>query len=54
MQFDCPEDTETYVHRVGRTARYKSDGKALLLLLKNEEKIIEKLSTSKINIHKIK
>jgi superfamily II DNA/RNA helicase len=23
VQFDCPEDVATYIHRAGRTARYK-------------------------------
>uniref|UniRef100_A0A8C6SAB9 ATP-dependent RNA helicase n=1 Tax=Neogobius melanostomus TaxID=47308 RepID=A0A8C6SAB9_9GOBI len=31
LQFDCPEDADTYIHRVGRTARYKEGGEALLL-----------------------
>lgn len=22
VQFDCPEDANTYIHRAGRTARY--------------------------------
>uniref|UniRef100_A0A8C6S9M2 ATP-dependent RNA helicase n=1 Tax=Neogobius melanostomus TaxID=47308 RepID=A0A8C6S9M2_9GOBI len=26
LQFDCPEDADTYIHRVGRTARYKEGG----------------------------
>lgn len=30
VQLDCPEDANTYIHRVGRTARYEKDGKALL------------------------
>ena len=38
LQADCPEDKATYIHRVGRTARFKDKGKALLLLLPNEEK----------------
>ncbi|KAG7228914.1 hypothetical protein INR49_008692 [Caranx melampygus] len=38
LQFDCPEDADTYIHRVGRTARYKEGGEALLLLLPTEEK----------------
>lgn len=29
LSVDCPEDTETYIHRVGRTARYKAGGNAL-------------------------
>lgn len=37
LQFDCPEDAKTYIHRVGRTARYKEDGEALLILLSLEE-----------------
>ena len=35
-QVDCPEDTATYVHRVGRTARNDSKGKSLLLLTEPE------------------
>uniref|UniRef100_A0A8C2JC28 ATP-dependent RNA helicase n=1 Tax=Cyprinus carpio TaxID=7962 RepID=A0A8C2JC28_CYPCA len=38
LQFDCPEDANTYIHRVGRTARYKEGGEALLVLLPSEEK----------------
>lgn len=26
VQFDCPEDVPTYIHRAGRTARYKRHG----------------------------
>uniref|UniRef100_A0A4W5LZP9 ATP-dependent RNA helicase n=1 Tax=Hucho hucho TaxID=62062 RepID=A0A4W5LZP9_9TELE len=37
LQFDCPEDDNTYIHRVGRTARYKEGGEALLVLLPSEE-----------------
>jgi len=37
VQLDCPEDANTYIHRVGRTARYEKDGKALLFLLPSEE-----------------
>lgn len=35
-QADCPEDVASYIHRVGRTARYVSSGKGLLLLLPSE------------------
>ena len=23
VQLDCPDDTESYIHRVGRTARFR-------------------------------
>lgn len=36
LQVDCPEDVDTYIHRVGRTARYESAGNALLFLLPSE------------------
>jgi len=37
LQVDAPEDVETYIHRVGRTARYESKGRALLFLMPSEE-----------------
>lgn len=37
IQLDCPEDSATYVHRVGRTARYQRKGQALLFLCPSEE-----------------
>lgn len=37
VQLDAPEDVETYIHRVGRTARYESKGKGLLMLCPSEE-----------------
>ena len=43
IQFDCPEDISTYIHRVGRTARYKSKGSSLLFLLPSEAKFAEKV-----------
>lgn len=37
VQADAPEDVDMYIHRVGRTARYTSGGKALLLVTPQEE-----------------
>ncbi|ODN86073.1 ATP-dependent RNA helicase DBP4 [Cryptococcus wingfieldii CBS 7118] len=37
IQLDCPEDVDTYIHRVGRTARYQSSGTALTFLCPSEE-----------------
>ena len=54
VQADCPEDADTYIHRVGRTARYESEGKALLFLLPSEEKgMMEALQKKKVPLEKI-
>jgi len=37
VQVDAPEDADTYIHRVGRTARYESSGNGLLFLMPSEE-----------------
>ncbi|KAJ3353906.1 ATP-dependent RNA helicase dbp4 [Allomyces javanicus] len=37
VQVDAPEDAPTYIHRVGRTARYQDGGNALMFLLPSEE-----------------
>ncbi|KAK9239004.1 P-loop containing nucleoside triphosphate hydrolase protein [Lipomyces kononenkoae] len=36
VQLDVPEDADTYIHRVGRTARFDSTGRALLLVTPSE------------------
>ncbi|KAM3504245.1 hypothetical protein MY10362_003679 [Beauveria mimosiformis] len=54
IQVDCPEDTDTYIHRVGRTARFESEGRAVLFLEPSEEDgMIQKLEQKKIPIQKI-
>ena len=54
VQSDCPEDTNTYIHRVGRTARYEKDGHALLFILPSEMEMIKELVEKKIPIEEIK
>ena len=55
VQVDCPEDASTYIHRVGRTARYEQGGESLLILLPSEEEEMSKqLAERKIPIQKIK
>lgn len=55
LQVDAPEDVETYIHRVGRTARYESAGNGLLFLLPSEEEGMKKALEAKgIEINKIK
>ena len=50
---DCPEDVNTYVHRIGRTARYKAKGKSILMLDPSEVKFADGLKARNIHIHKI-
>ncbi|RYP15893.1 hypothetical protein DL765_005427 [Monosporascus sp. GIB2] len=52
-QVDCPEDVDTYIHRVGRTARYDRDGKAVLFLDPSEEVMVKRLEQRKIPIQKV-
>ncbi|KAH9411378.1 DEAD/DEAH box helicase [Ordospora pajunii] len=40
LQYDCPCNIETYVHRVGRTARNNNEGKSYLYLVHGEERIL--------------
>jgi len=55
VQADAPEDAATYVHRVGRTARYAKGGHALLLLLPSEEQgMLDALKARGIEIPTIK
>ncbi|CAG8497469.1 9220_t:CDS:10 [Acaulospora morrowiae] len=55
IQVDAPEDADTYIHRVGRTARYEASGHALLFLLPSEEKgMKEAFKKKKVPIEQIK
>ncbi|KAI0217361.1 ATP-dependent RNA helicase dbp4 [Massospora cicadina] len=53
IQLDCPEDAETYIHRVGRTARYEAQGNGLLFLLPSEEAMANLLENHKIPVARI-
>jgi ATP-dependent RNA helicase DDX10/DBP4 len=54
LQVDCPEDTDTYIHRVGRTARYESKGRALLFLDPSEEEgMIKRLEQKRVPIRQV-
>lgn len=51
IQVDCPEDVDTYVHRVGRTARYESAGNGIIFLLPSEApEMLKALEAKKIPI----
>jgi ATP-dependent RNA helicase DDX10/DBP4 len=55
LQLDCPEDAANYIHRVGRTARYNKQGKALMCLLPSEvEGMAKRLEDAKVPIRETK
>ena len=54
VQMDCPEDVESYVHRIGRTARYKSGGSSLLFLLPSEMGFLEYLENKNLTIKELR
>ena len=52
VQFDPPDDTKEYIHRVGRTCRgANSNGNALLFLLPEEKEYLKYLKASKVNLN---
>ncbi|EEB07204.1 ATP-dependent RNA helicase Hca4 [Schizosaccharomyces japonicus yFS275] len=53
VQVDAPEDVQTYIHRVGRTARFERGGNALLMLLPSEEAFLKRLDSKKVPIERI-
>lgn len=54
IQLDCPEDVSTYVHRVGRCARFGRQGKAMLMLMPSEEEgFVTQLNSKKIDVKKL-
>ncbi|KAL2429821.1 ATP-dependent RNA helicase DBP4 [Exophiala dermatitidis] len=54
VQVDCPEDAETYIHRVGRTARYERDGRAVMFVDPSEEEgMLKALERKKVTVEKI-
>ncbi|XP_039288081.1 probable ATP-dependent RNA helicase DDX10 [Nilaparvata lugens] len=55
IQADCPEDATTYIHRVGRTARYFKGGEAVILLLPSEkDAMLQHLAEKKVPLQEIK
>jgi ATP-dependent RNA helicase DDX10/DBP4 len=54
IQVDCPEDADTYIHRVGRTARYERIGRAVIFLDPSEEEaMLKRLEDKKVPIERI-
>eukprot|EP00403_Amphidinium_massartii_P002465 CAMPEP_0178372238 /NCGR_PEP_ID=MMETSP0689_2-20121128/1248_1 /TAXON_ID=160604 /ORGANISM="Amphidinium massartii, Strain CS-259" /LENGTH=839 /DNA_ID=CAMNT_0019992151 /DNA_START=12 /DNA_END=2528 /DNA_ORIENTATION=+ len=53
VQFDCPESVDSYVHRVGRTARFQSTGSSVLFLCPSELAFIQKLKAARVEARSI-
>lgn len=54
INFDVPQDPESYVHRIGRTARAGKSGKAITFVTNNEMKTVELIERrNKIKIKQI-
>jgi ATP-dependent RNA helicase DDX10/DBP4 len=53
VQVDCPDDVSAYVHRVGRTARFRANGRAMLLLNRGrEENFLKRLGVRKLHLNR--
>ncbi|KAF2661377.1 DEAD-domain-containing protein [Lophiostoma macrostomum CBS 122681] len=54
IQVDCPEDADTYIHRVGRTARYNREGRGVVFLAPSEEEgMLKRLEAKKVPVELI-
>ena len=54
VQMDAPDSVQTYIHRVGRTARYRAGGKALLFVCPSELPLVDKITQSKVALKRTK
>lgn len=55
IQVDCPDDVGTYIHRVGRTARFKAQGRAILFLNEGkQERFLDRLKAKKLELQRAK
>eukprot|EP01054_Gregarina_sp_Poly1_P003114 Gregarina_sp_Poly_1__3113@NODE_1877_length_3152_cov_86_092382_g1218_i0_p1_GENE_NODE_1877_length_3152_cov_86_092382_g1218_i0NODE_1877_length_3152_cov_86_092382_g1218_i0_p1_ORF_typecomplete_len814_score141_18DEAD/PF00270_29/1e42DEAD/PF00270_29/2_9e02Helicase_C/PF00271_31/1_4e04Helicase_C/PF00271_31/8_5e03Helicase_C/PF00271_31/5_2e26ResIII/PF04851_15/1_1e13ResIII/PF04851_15/3e02DUF4217/PF13959_6/9_5e11ERCC3_RAD25_C/PF16203_5/3_5e09AAA_19/PF13245_6/0_33_NODE_1877_length_3152_cov_86_092382_g1218_i034 len=55
IQLDCPPDVDTYIHRVGRTARGLSEkGNGCIFLLPSEVKFVSRIKEKQIDIKQVK
>jgi len=54
IQYDCPTQTDDYLHRIGRTARIGERGNSVLFLLPSEIEYIQVLHKSSVTLSEIK
>ena len=54
INFDVPQDPESYVHRIGRTARAGKEGKAIMFVSEGEMKSVQTIERrNKIKIKQV-
>lgn len=44
INFDLPDDPETYIHRIGRTGRYDREGDAISFVITSQKKALQGIS----------
>ena len=54
VQFDVPDSIETYIHRVGRTARCGGKGCSLLVLTPEETDLLYHLDQAKVKLREVR
>lgn len=50
IQFDPPQDSDQFVHRIGRTARAGKEGESLILLQSHEQSYAEFLKSRQVDV----
>lgn len=54
INYDCPKDVETYIHRIGRTARQGKKGRAVTFIetkdYRNFQNIVNKFDVKKLDV----
>lgn len=53
LQYDPPQDSDQFVHRIGRTARAGRSGKSLVFLMKKEEAYVEFLGKKGVKMEEL-
>ena len=54
VQFDPPQHSDQFIHRIGRTARAGKEGESIILLQNNEFPYVEFLKSRKVHILEMK
>ena len=52
INYDCPDDPDSYVHRIGRTARAGRSGSALTFVSGREKAFCEPLKLAAVHLRR--